>query len=165
MFKEKQILIYKYERPPFTHWDQSVTKVVKNRQEGFYTFIENKNTTRFTDGILFHCRDGIYILQSQICNGKIDCHDGGEDENACICNDDQDFSDSYFCNAMPLDNKQKLCSPLYFITVQGSCHQFDRIFFNKIMSNLESKRNSGLSSKKLTENKFMFGNNKQFYLQ
>ena len=75
--KSQQILLFKYERYLSTYRQQSVTEVGVNRQEGFYTFIENKNTT-FTDRILFHCNNETYILQSQVCNGKIDCHYGGK---------------------------------------------------------------------------------------
>ena len=57
---------------------------------------------------------------------------------------------------------QILCSPLYFITVQGSCHQFNKISFHEMKSKSESKNRNGLSSKQFTEDLFRSKSNKNF---
>ena len=160
--KSKQISTYKYKRYLNTYQD-SVTEVEVNRQEGFYTYIEKKNTT-FTGSslFLFQCSNGIYTLHSQVCDGKIDCLKGEEDEKFCICDKNQDFSEKPFCNSAPLNYKHKLCSPLYFITVEGSCHQFDRISSTELKSKSKIKNRNGLSLRKFTENKFMSKDDKKF---
>ena len=157
--KSKQISRYKYERY-LNIFQQSVTKVKENRQEGFYTYIENKNTT-FTSRRLFQWGNEFYILHSQVCNGKTECH-GEEDEKFCICDKDQNFSKNIFCNVSPIIYKQRLCSPLYYITVQGSCHQVNRLSFYLKNSKPESGKNNSLSLKKFTENEFLFQDNNNF---
>ena len=115
--KSKQILTYKYERY-LNNYQDSITDAKENKQEGLFTYIEKKNTT-VTGRNLFQCSNGSYILHSQVCNSKIDCPNGGEDEKFCICYNDQDFIKNTFCNVVLFNNTQKLCSPLYFITAEG----------------------------------------------
>ena len=55
-----------------------------------------------------------------------------------------------------------MCSPLYFITAQGSCHQFYRFYFYKTKSKSERKKYNGSLSQKFTEREFTYKDNKTF---
>ena len=90
----KQILMYEHKRYLNTYQQRVTVEVQRN--EGFYTFIENKNTTS-PSGRLFQCNIGNYILHSQVCNGIRDCHNGGKDEKFCICDKDKNFKGKIFC--------------------------------------------------------------------
>ena len=151
--KSGQILIYKYEKYLNSYQD-SVREVEGNRHEGLYTYIEKKNTT-VTGKNLFQCSNESYILHSQVCNSKIDCPNGGEDEKFCICYNDQHLIKNPFCNVVLFNYKQKVCSPLYFITAEGFCNQFDGTSLVEIQSKSASKNRNGLSLHKFTESKFI----------
>ena len=141
----KQIFMYKYERYLNTY-HQNVTEVEVIMAEGFYTCIKSKNTT-FAGRSIFQCNNGHYISHTQICNGKIQCHLSEEDEKFCSCDKHKHLSEKIFCNAATLNYTKKECSPLYFITVQGSCHLFDKISFYEMKTIIETKTNNGSSLK------------------
>ena len=148
----KQLSMYTYKRYLNTYY-QKVTEIKTIQSEGFYICIKSKNTT-FAGGHLFQCNNSHHILHSQICNGKIECHHTEEDEKFCSCDKHRNFSEKIFCNTVKLIYPNNKCSPLYFITVQGFCHQFDKLSFYEMKTIVETKMNNDSSSKNIVEIKY-----------
>ena len=74
---------------------------------------------------LFKCMDGTHILLDQVCDGKIDCP--GEqhlDELECQC---EEITNNK-CRWIIRTKTRKLCSPFYYMSIEGNCqlYQFSK---------------------------------------
>ncbi len=101
--------------------------VSKKNATGFYVCHEKSKKVQLR-GNIFHCREGGYISQIDVCNDVLDCPGNSDfsDEWNCVCSETQVFSYTDHCflhcrNSVFLDHRYCMCSPLLYRSHAGQC--------------------------------------------
>ena len=106
---------------------------------------------------LFHCTKGGYILSENLCDSVIDCPNDRSDEEFCYCqNNSANRTSSNFCKILYFGMKKKVCSNLYYMTVQGTCLKYKSLSHIMFSNSHLSKMNLyGREPESITTKKFI----------
>ncbi len=86
---------------------------------GLLVYTTGKHTV-YPGSNVFQCLNNSSNSYAYVCDGYIDCHDGGSDEKNCLCSSTEEI----MCKWIKSESGRPICSKYFFLSLNGTCELY-----------------------------------------